>query len=145
MFGLFKTRAEAEKFRYNRWSGNPKGTLYDPARCCEEVSDGGRMMTTHQCNKKPGHGPDGLYCKQHNPDDVVAKHKASSDRWNLDFNTKSELTEAQRSVIIAAKRWREAFSFEERKQNGLELEKELVWLAKAEKARAEYVESVKRK
>lgn len=62
MLGYFKTRAQAEAYRYNRWSGNPNGNKFDPAQCAEEVS---RDWLMYQCCKKPGHGPDGLYCKQH--------------------------------------------------------------------------------
>ena len=58
------TRAEAETWRYGQWSGNPEGRLFDPARCAYSVSDAGGYIET-QCSRKPGHGPDGLFCKQH--------------------------------------------------------------------------------
>lgn len=54
--------------RYGVWSGNPKGTKYDPARCAEEVWPS-RGWSAYQCSRACGHGPDGLYCKQH------ARHK----------------------------------------------------------------------
>jgi hypothetical protein len=57
-----KDREEAEKYRYNRWASNPRGTKYDPTRCAYEVY-GGWIM--YQCQRKPGAGPDNLYCKQH--------------------------------------------------------------------------------
>jgi len=49
--------------RYGVWGGRPKGIPEDPSRCIEEVY-GGRWIH-HQCSRKRGHGPDGLYCKQH--------------------------------------------------------------------------------
>lgn len=50
--------------RYGAWSGCPQGRPEDPACCIEEVwpHDG---WIPHQCSRKRGHGPDGLYCKQH--------------------------------------------------------------------------------
>jgi len=48
--------------RYGVWAGNPKGWPEDAARCITEVSDGWHFS---QCGRKRGHGPDGLYCKQH--------------------------------------------------------------------------------
>ena len=60
-----KTLEEAKGFRYGTWAGNRKGTVYDPNRCAEEVAFGGRMVIFHQCYRKNGHGPKGLYCKQH--------------------------------------------------------------------------------
>lgn len=61
-----KTRPEAEAFRYNKWSGNPKGTQWDPSRCAEQVAAYfGRWPSYRQCWKKPGHGPSGLYCWLH--------------------------------------------------------------------------------
>lgn len=49
--------------RYNKWAGNPKGDHEDTTQCvvqCHEMRGG-----AHQCPRKRGHGPDGLYCKQH--------------------------------------------------------------------------------
>jgi hypothetical protein len=61
-FTEFKTRAEAEQHRYGSWAGFPKGHKFDPFRCAQEVSSD---YLFHQCQRKPGHGPDALYCKQH--------------------------------------------------------------------------------
>ena len=58
------TKAEAEKYRYDRSSLNPQGNAYNPARCAKEVSDG-TVWHHLQCYRKPGKGPDGLYCAQH--------------------------------------------------------------------------------
>ena len=59
------TREEAENPRYRVWAGKPNGYPYDPARCAADVADGDRSCLFHQCIRKPGHGPDDLYCKQH--------------------------------------------------------------------------------
>jgi len=48
--------------RYGQWAGLPKGVSYDPQHCAAEVRDN---YISRQCYKNPGHGTDGLYCKQH--------------------------------------------------------------------------------
>jgi hypothetical protein len=37
----------------------------DVSRCAEEVATPPYYIDFHQCTRKRGHGPDGLYCKQH--------------------------------------------------------------------------------
>lgn len=69
-------KIEADGFRrYGRWAGMPNGIREDVTRCIEEVHDGHLF---HQCGRKRGHGPDGLYCKQHDPAEV-ARRKAEAD------------------------------------------------------------------
>jgi hypothetical protein len=41
------------------WHKTPE----DPTRCIESVHN--RYSGSYQCSRKRGHGPDGLYCKQH--------------------------------------------------------------------------------
>lgn len=62
MFHEPTTKDEAAKYRYGRWAGRPFGDGYDAAKCAAEVSDG---WMHKQCAKKPGHGPDALYCSMH--------------------------------------------------------------------------------
>ena len=50
--------------RYGQWSGNPKGLPEDETKCVEEIIDTGGFLFK-QCSRKRGHGPKGLYCKQH--------------------------------------------------------------------------------
>ena len=50
--------------RYNQWACNVHGDPEDPTRCVAVVPDSTRRLS-HQCSRKRGHGPDGLYCKQH--------------------------------------------------------------------------------
>ena len=50
--------------RYGCWAGNPNGKREDPKRCIEEIWPTGSWIPC-QCSRKRGHGPDGLYCKQH--------------------------------------------------------------------------------
>lgn len=50
--------------RYGEWAGNPKGIPENEERCVKEVWPA-HQWTSVQCPRKRGHGPDGLYCKQH--------------------------------------------------------------------------------
>lgn len=53
------TKAEAMKQTYGF------NTKYRPEYCVERVHKPGRGRQLYQCQRKPGHGPEGLYCKQH--------------------------------------------------------------------------------
>lgn len=59
MFGP-KTRKEAKNYVYG--SSFLPNLRYEPERCAYPVSDG---IADFQCSRKPGHGPDGIFCKQH--------------------------------------------------------------------------------
>lgn len=61
---------------YGKWAGNPKGTKEDPTRCIEAVRSD--PWISCQCSRKRGFGPDGLYCKQHDPD-AAARRKAETE------------------------------------------------------------------
>lgn len=84
----FKSRAEAEKYRYGCWGGNPNGEAYDPKCCAERVCGSGRGDMPHQCTKKPGFGPDGIFCKQHDPEYVAKKdaerNAKDNARWKAE-------------------------------------------------------------
>lgn len=58
-----QTAEQAAKYRYNTWAGEPKGQKYKPSQCAYECYAG--IAQFYQCPRKPGHGPAGLYCKQH--------------------------------------------------------------------------------
>ncbi len=58
-----KTLAEAQITRYGYWAGNPKGVPYCPNQCAYRVFPANGRW--HQCSRRKGHGPDGLYCQQH--------------------------------------------------------------------------------
>ena len=72
---------------YNQWGGNPKGTPEDISRCIEEVWS---SMHGYQCRRKRGHGKDGLYCKQHDPDRVAKKREEKRKIWRADYKKSEE-------------------------------------------------------
>lgn len=51
--------------RYCPWAGNEKGTPENKTKCIADVQDGGRSVMSHQCRRRRGFGPDGLYCRFH--------------------------------------------------------------------------------
>ena len=55
--------------RYGTWAGSE--TAENKACCVVLVSQG---WYTYQCSRKRGHGPDGLYCKQHAKMVEAGKH-----------------------------------------------------------------------
>lgn len=62
----FTREPEADGLRrYRVWAGCPGGIKEDTTRCICSVRDQGRSPLSSQCSRKRGHGPDGLYCKQH--------------------------------------------------------------------------------
>lgn len=49
---------------YGRWAGNERGFPEDTTRCIKSIFRDGSFISS-QCSRKRGHGPNGLYCKQH--------------------------------------------------------------------------------
>lgn len=54
-----------ESMVYGIWAGNPKGVPEDETCCIEEVFPRDGSWIPAQCQRKRGHGDDGLWCKQH--------------------------------------------------------------------------------
>jgi hypothetical protein len=73
---------------YGGWAGNPSGHKADPSRCCQEVYEG-TLRHFSQCARKRGHGPEEAYCKQHSPEVVAARSKASREKWDKKFSDQS--------------------------------------------------------
>lgn len=58
-------KVSKDGFRYyGKWAGNPKGCKEDTDKCIAEVWES-NIWFAHQCERKRGHGIDGLFCKQH--------------------------------------------------------------------------------
>jgi len=67
---------------YGSWAGNPQGHKEDPSKCIESVLGNERGAIAHQCDRKRGHGADGLYCKQHDPEVAKARRAAIQKKYN---------------------------------------------------------------
>lgn len=75
-----KSRAEAEMLTYGHFQKTP----YDPKHCCFSVWDSTMGFgRSYQCTRKPGFGPDKLYCKQHDPAAQEARDKKREEKWKL--------------------------------------------------------------
>lgn len=73
--------------KYGGWAGNPNGQKPDLARCCVEVGRPIGAWTQYgQCGRKRGFGPDGEYCKQHDPAEVAKRAKAADDKYQAERN-----------------------------------------------------------
>lgn len=72
-----KTKAEAQAYLYGSYR-----RAYNTQKCACEVYEPGRVRLSKQCTRKPGFGPDGLYCKQHDPAEIARRRKASMDKYN---------------------------------------------------------------
>ena len=60
-----KTVEECRSIRYGSWAGSPKGTKYNEDHCGYQWVHTPWNWYFVQCSRKNGHGPNGLYCKQH--------------------------------------------------------------------------------
>lgn len=63
---------------YANWAGNPKGIKEDLTRCIESVFSESDYISG-QCSRKRGHGPDGLYCKQHGKKEEERRERRKAD------------------------------------------------------------------
>ena len=65
---------------YGQWAGRPEGIAPDYTRCCKGVvSREGGWTHEYQCTRKRGYGPDGAYCKQHDPE-AAKERRAEADK-----------------------------------------------------------------
>lgn len=84
---------------YGQWAGNPKGTLEDVSLCIESVMPNERAPIAHQCRRKRGHGPGGLYCAQHNPERLKAREDAVAERRRKEDAHEAEIRAEGRRLI----------------------------------------------
>lgn len=65
--------------------GRNGGLAEDPSRCVFAVWPNDRWPMPHQCNRKRGFGPDGLYCRQHDPAEIIRRRAESDARARADM------------------------------------------------------------
>ncbi|MFN7882814.1 MAG: hypothetical protein ACK5PF_07350 [bacterium] len=61
----------------------------DFARCADSVYSGDAWSGAKQCSRKNGHGPDGAFCKQHDPVALAAKQVARFAAWKRESDQKA--------------------------------------------------------
>jgi hypothetical protein len=101
-----KTLEEAQAYVYGH---NFSRRKFNPACCAYEVVTNDRAAHRYQCSRKPGHGPSGLYCKQHaetiSPTKPPKPRKLSYvDRLSEDNQTLRERVRALEGAIREHKR-----------------------------------------
>ena len=63
---MFTPKPDKDGIRwYGRWAGNEWGNRECLWDCVVEVAEDRGLAGFHQCQRKRGYGPGGLYCKQH--------------------------------------------------------------------------------
>jgi len=62
------------KERYGRYK-----TKADPNRCAKGVWSSHCAGNTNQCARKRGHGPEGAFCKQHDPEAAKARAQGAAE------------------------------------------------------------------
>lgn len=70
-------------------------------RCKEQVSLKGTFRFV-RCSRPDGHGPDGAYCKQHNPVTRQVKRDARDAKWREEWDKQArfdKFTRAARQAI----------------------------------------------
>jgi hypothetical protein len=67
---------------YSKW-------IREDVSCCIATvtpNERGGFARSHQCTRKRGHGPDGLYCKQHDPAAVSRREAELRRRYDEKMN-----------------------------------------------------------
>lgn len=72
--------------RFGQWAGNLRGSAEDVTKCIEEVYPAGRSIIPAQCQRKRGHGPNGLFCKQHGIMVQGKLTKRGADWFNAEYD-----------------------------------------------------------
>lgn len=74
-----KSKAEAKKLTYG---DNLSKAPFNSQRCAWEVTvDEGRWASFHQCYRKPGFGPDGIFCKLHDPAAIKKRDEKRHEKF----------------------------------------------------------------
>lgn len=72
------------KEKYGDWAGNPNGRKPDPERCAQEVWPNERGAIPSQCARKRGHGPEGAFCKQHDPAVKAERERKQREKYEAE-------------------------------------------------------------
>lgn len=83
---------------YGKWGGNPQGVKEDTQKCIASIWS---AYVNHQCPRPRGHGKDGLYCKQHDPETVAQKRKALEDKCKASVEASVKQSDKQRRINAA--------------------------------------------
>jgi hypothetical protein len=109
--------------RYGRWVENPEGFIENPINCLYEVYTNNLGDHGHQCSRKRGYGPDGLYCKMHakkmqerdndaeNADNLAEPNDDSMSQKEIDYEP---IRYMELDLEDKKKQWLHKYGWEER-------------------------------
>lgn len=104
-----KSRAEAERRTYGRELG--RGSPFNPKRCAATVNVSGttRYSVFAQCSKKPGFGPDGIFCRVHDPVSIADRARKQQERFDAKsrarerpFRERDQAVKLLRHIVASA-------------------------------------------
>lgn len=92
----------AREQRYGQWANRPQGTAEDKSLCIESVCGNERGDMPHQCRRKRGHGPDGLYCRPHAEkfNNQVVSIWYKTNQWQFEIEPVNVIKETANRLII---------------------------------------------
>ena len=70
-------------------------------KCAENVRAEGSWPQYNQCTHKNGHGPEGAWCKMHDPVARKAKQAARDAKWRSDWDREKALNNANAALVPA--------------------------------------------
>ena len=98
--------SEEFKARFRPAYGHYGRDRPDFARCAATVGSGSVWHGSKQCSRKNGHGPDGAFCKQHDPQAIAAKRNselaARKKAWANASRKAAFIAEAQDAIRAIA-------------------------------------------
>lgn len=101
--------------RYGQWAGNPAGRAENPTKCIESVPGKGRAAIPRQCIFPRGHGPEGLYCKRHDPERITEERlKEQEEQRRLLYVRKQCEEEGKRLAQELGIQYRQVYALQTR-------------------------------
>ena len=80
---------------YGKWAGNSRGTPEDTTKCIKTIW-GGPCSHGRQCSRKRGYGEGGLYCKQHDPENVEQKRVLEQEKYEAESKARQDKYDRRR-------------------------------------------------
>lgn len=85
-----------EQARARTYGASYSPRPYVEGRCCESVRGQDRWPSFYQCTRPNGHGPSGLFCKQHDPKVVEARRAAIDAKYRAESDAASRKWKRER-------------------------------------------------
>ena len=96
------TLTDAFKAQYPQFYGrvySPRPPNY--TKCAGRIAG---VFGSEQCSRKPGHGPEGAWCKTHEPIAEKARYVAKVAKWDAEHTMRRALSDATAALEPALRR-----------------------------------------